>query len=262
MMRSLPVTAILVLCACTTAPTEQQAQKPAPAVQTSAGSSPLERARIHTELGVSYYESGRLAVALEELNEAIRADKTYAPAWNARALVHMELGEWGPAESDFKQALRVDPNNSDSKNNYGLFLCQRNRPKEGMRYFLEAVKNPLYNTPDVAYKNAGLCARQAGELQAAEQYFQRAVRINPSQPQSLYNLAELAYGRSDVQAAKGYLDRYMRVAPAPGPEQLWLGVQVERAFGDRNAMLAYGNQLRRRFPGSPETKAFLQSYVQ
>jgi type IV pilus assembly protein PilF len=131
-----------------------------------------------------------------------------------------------------------------------------------MRYFLEAVKNPLYNTPDVAYKNAGLCARQSGDVAAADEYFQRAVRINPSQPQALYNLADLAYARGDLPAAKGYLDRYMRVTPAPGPEQLYLGVQVERARGDRNAMLGYGNQLRRRFPGAPETKAFLQSYAQ
>ncbi len=53
----------------------------------SSASSALERAKIHTELGVNYYEAGNLGVALEELNEALSADKSYAPAWNARALV-------------------------------------------------------------------------------------------------------------------------------------------------------------------------------
>ena len=218
----------------------------------------LERAKIHTELGVNYYESGNLGVALEELNEAISADKSYATAWNARALVYMELKEDKLAERDFKRALRLDPDSSEAKNNYGLFLCQRNRGREGIEYFLAAVKNPLYPTPDVAYKNAGLCARNMGDIKTAQEYFLRALRLNPNQPQSLYSMAELSFDSQRYPAAKGYLDRYMRAIPAPGPEELLLGARIERRLGDRTAMMSYGNQLRLRYPSAPETKAFLQ----
>jgi type IV pilus assembly protein PilF len=221
-----------------------------------------DRARIHTELAVNYYEAGKLGVALDELNEAIRIDKGYASAWGARALVYLDLQEYAKAESDFRQALRLDPNNSDTKNNYGLFLCERNRGKEGIRYFLEAIQNPLYQTPDVAYKNAGLCANKMGDLKAATEYFQRALRINPNQPQALYNLAGIAFSRDDYAGAKQYLDRYMRVVGSPGPEELWLGARIERRLGDRTAMMNYGNQLRRRYPSAPETKAFLEGRLQ
>jgi type IV pilus assembly protein PilF len=221
-----------------------------------------ERARIHTELGVSYYEAAKPAIALEELNESIRIDRSYSPAWGARALVYMDLGEDAKAEADFKQAMRVDPNDSDSKNNYGLFLCQRDRGKQGIRYFLEAIKNPLYQTPDVAYKNAGLCARNMGDLKAAEDYFQRALRANPNQPQALYSMADLNFARGDFIASKQHLDRYMRAVPTPGPEALWLGARLERRLGDRTAMLSYGNQLRLRFPSAPETKAFMEGRFQ
>jgi type IV pilus assembly protein PilF len=224
--------------------------------------SKLQRARVHTELGVSYYEAGKLAVALEELNEALSADRNYAPAWNARALVYMELKEDARAESDFKQALRADPDGSDAKNNYGLFLCQRNRPKEGIAYLLDAVKNPLYSTPDLAWKNAGLCARRAGDPAAAVNYFQRALQLNPGQPQALYSMADLSFAGGDAGAAKQYLDRYMRVVPAPGVEVLWLGARVEHRVGNRTAMMGYGNQLRRRFPEAPETKAFFDGRFQ
>lgn len=225
-------------------------------------SSARERAEIHTELGVSYYEAGKLAVALEELNEAIDIDRSYAPAWNARALVHMDLRENAQAESDFKQALRLDPGNSNAKNNYGLFLCQQGRGKEGIRQLLDAVKNPLYGTPDIAYKNAGLCAQQMGDTRSAEEYFQRALQLNPGQPQALFNLADMQFSRGDAAAAKGYLDRYMRVTPQAGPGELWLGARVEQALGDRTAMLNYGNQLRRRYPAAPETKAFMEGRFQ
>lgn len=221
-------------------------------------SSPLERAKIHTELGVSYFENGQLGVALEELSTAVSADKTYAPAYNALGLVYMELKEDDKAEKSFRQAIRLDSSSSEAKNNYGMFLCQRGREEEGIRQLLDALKNPLYPTPDVAYKNAGLCARKAGDKGAAAEYFQRALKLNPKQPQALYGMAEISYLRDDYAAAKGYITRYFAVAEPPGPEALWLAARVERKLGDRTALANYGMQLRRRYPSAPETKAFLE----
>jgi type IV pilus assembly protein PilF len=218
----------------------------------------LERAKIHTQLGVGYFEAGRPGVALQELNVAIEANRSYAPAYNARALVHMELKEDAKAESDFKQALKVDPDYSAAKNNYGLFLCQRGRGEEGIRYLMDALRNPLYETPDLAYKNAGLCARKMGKDQEAEQYFARALKINPDQPAAVYAMAEVRYAHGDLQAARDLMNRYMRLVPNAGAEELWLAARLERRLGDRTTMMNYGNQLRRRFPGAPETKAFLE----
>jgi type IV pilus assembly protein PilF len=220
--------------------------------------SPLERAKIHTELGVGYYENGQLGVALEELNTATAADKSYAPAFNALGLVYMELKEDDKAETNFKQAIKVDPANSEAMNNYGLFLCQRGRQKDGMRLFLDALKNPLYGTPDVAYKNAGLCARKAGDMTTAEEYLRKALKLNPRQPQASYTMAEISYVRDDWVDAKQYMTRYLAAVENPGPEALWLGARVERRLGDRNALANYGMQLRRRYPSSAQTKAFLE----
>ncbi|MCC7549173.1 MAG: type IV pilus biogenesis/stability protein PilW [Burkholderiales bacterium] len=242
---------VIALGACAATP---RSGAPGSSADVASGSA-RDRARIHTELGVTYYEAGKLAVALEELNEAISADRAYAPAWNARALVYMDLREDANAEADFKQALHVDPSNSQAKNNYGLFLCQRGRGQEGIRYFLDAVKNPLYATPDVAYKNAGLCARGMRDLPSAEEYFSRALQLNGRQPQALYSMADMRFARGDAQSAKGFMDRYMGAVSAPGPEALWLAARIERQMGDGNALAAYAAQLRRNFPGSPETRA-------
>jgi type IV pilus assembly protein PilF len=247
----------LVLTACSST-SQPKAAESAGTASDSDISRARERAKIHTQLGVGYYENGRVGVALEELNVAIQADRTYAPAYNARALVHMELKDYAKAESDFKQALRLDPNSSDAKNNYGMFLCQRGKGQEGIRYFLDALRNPLYETPEVAYKNAGLCARKMGNNQEAEEYFTRALKINPRQPQALYAMAEARNARGDLVAARDFLNRYMKAVESPGAEELWFGARLERRLGDRTAMMSYGNQLRLRFPGAPETKAFLE----
>ena len=257
MMRVALAALVFLVAACSSQKPDGGAERPASETRPNI-SSPLERAKIHTELGVSYFENGQLGVALEELSTAVSADKTYAPAYNALGLVYMELKEDDKAEKSFRQAIRLDSSSSETKNNYGMFLCQRGREEEGIRQLLEALKNPLYPTPDVAYKNAGLCARKAGDKGAAAEYFQRALKLNPKQPQALYGMAEISYLRDDYAVAKEYVVRYFAVAEPPGPEALWLAARVERKLGDRTALANYGMQLRRRYPSAPETKAFLE----
>jgi type IV pilus assembly protein PilF len=116
------------------------------------------------------------------------------------------------------------------------------------------LRNPLYATPDKSWVNAGFCARQAGDLAAAEDYFQKALKLRPSQPQALLQLGEMAYKRKSYPEAKSYLMRIQRDGE-PTAEFLWLSLRVERASGDRNAEASLGFQLRKNFPESREARA-------
>ena len=193
------------------------------------------RAELHTQLGAGYYELRNFAVALEELNEALRADPNHGPAYNMLGLVYMELKEDAAAEQNFDRALRINPLDSDANNNYGWFLCQRNRHAEGIKRFMEAVRNPLYQTPEKSYVNAGMCARMAGDETAAAQYFERALEVLPTQPQALFQLADLAYRRGDMHAAKQYLTRLARTGSQFNAEAMWLALRGARRLGDRDA---------------------------
>lgn len=252
------VTLVALAAGCTTTRSTKSVSDQETTAPENKDNRALERAKIHTQLGVSYFEAGRPGIALQELNTAIEASRSYAPAYHARALVQMELKQDAQAESDFKQAVRLDANYSEAKNHFGLFLCERGRGQEGLRYLLDALRNPLYESPDLAYKNAGWCAQKMGNTREAEQYFERALKVNPNQAAALYALADLRYTQGDLRSARELMNRYMKLVPNPGAEQLWLAARLERRFGDRTAMMSYGNQLRRRFPGAPETKAFLE----
>jgi type IV pilus assembly protein PilF len=214
------------------------------------------RARAHTELAAGYYELGNMAIALEEVKEAIRADSDYGPAYNVAGLIYAELKEDKLAHENFQQALRIDVLDSDANNNYGRFLCDRKREAEAIKYFLAALKNPLYANPDRSYVNAGLCTRRQGDVAGAEGYFLQALKVQPQQPQALYQLADIAYARGEFSRAKDYLMVLEKVA-ASGPEVLWLWLRVERQLGDRNAEASYAAQLRRSFPNSKEASALL-----
>jgi type IV pilus assembly protein PilF len=212
------------------------------------------RARIHTQLASGYYEIGNLGVALEEVKEALRADPSYGPAYNIAGLVYAQLKEDRLADQNFQRALSINPGDSDTLNNYGLFLCDRGRMDQGIKHFLGAVRNPFYATPERAYVNAGVCARRNGNLAGAEEYFQTALKVRPTQQQALYQLADMAYARGDLSTAKGYLGRLAQGGVITA-DVLWLGTRVERKLGDRNAEASYARQLRNRYPNSAEARA-------
>jgi type IV pilus assembly protein PilF len=254
MMRRLVLVALALLAGCAGTgrqePTAAYVQPPV--ADTDQGT----RARIHTELASGYFEIGNYGIALQEANEALKADSNYAPAYNVLGLVYMELRDDTAAEQSFQRALRLVPQDSDSNNNYGWFLCRRKREQESLKYFLAALRNPLYATPEKAWLNAGVCSRQLGDLAGAEDYFQRAVKLRPNQPQALFNLADMAYQGGRYSEAKSYLSQLQREV-TPNAEVLWLALRIERRLGDRNAEASYGFQLRKNFPDSRETRALV-----
>ena len=238
--------ATLAGCGSSTPRREELPQPQPQASQPAVPASPTERARVHTQLGASYYRIGQFDVALDELKEALDADPKYVPAHNSLGLVYMGLRQDDKAKASFERALRIDRNDSDANNNYGLFLCDRKFEKESVRYFLAAIGNALYKSPWEAYVNAGICTRRGGDEKTAEQYFQKALQLQPNDARALINLAQLYYQQSDLEKSSGALSRYMQIVQAPDASALWLGVRMERLLGDRNAMASYSSQLRSR----------------
>jgi type IV pilus assembly protein PilF len=212
-----------------------------------------DSAKVHTELAGLYYERAQMGVALGELDKALAADRNYAPAYNVRGLIHMALREDKDAEDDFQQSLRLDKTDSEAHNNYGWFLCQRGKEKESIPHFMAALKNPLYGTPERAYLNAGLCSRKAGNNKDAEEFFQRALTVQPGLPQALLGMAEVSFANGDYANAKKFFASYSEKIEDLTAEQLWLGVRIERKVGDRNSEASYAIQLRKRYPDAHET---------
>jgi type IV pilus assembly protein PilF len=214
------------------------------------------RARAHTDLGAAYYQQKQWEIALEEFTSASKIDPSFSSAFNGLGLVNAQLGKDGEAEADFRKSIQLEPTNSEAHNNYGSFLCARNRVDESIKEFYEAVKNPLYATPALAYTNAAICSIRKNNLTGAEKFLQQALQIDPLSQVAAYQLASLQFKRKDAVAAKKSLQNVL--LGQPGPEILWLAVQIERVVGAKDAEASYALQLRRKFPDSEQTK-LLQS---
>ncbi len=215
------------------------------------------RAEVHTALSAEYYSRGNYAVALSETRLALKEDSSYAPAHNMQALVYMELREDGPAREAFSKALALQPNNPETLNNFGWFLCLRDESKRGLELMLRAAGDTLYATPEKAWLSAGLCMRRIGRNAEAEEYLRRSVLIRPDMIGALYNLAMITYERGAMNDAETYLLRYMQLSSAPALDALVLGVKIARSKNDRGAEESFMQQLSRRFPDSAQYRELL-----
>lgn len=220
---------------------------------------PKYRAKIHTELAAAYFQAGNPKAALEETGIALAADPENVQAYSVQGLVHAQLKENAKAEADFQKALRIAPRNPDVNNNYGWFLCETGQPRQSIQYFLNALKDPLYETPDVAYANAGSCALKAGDLDGAQEYLLQSLRLaRTPAPTTRYQLANLFYLRGNLDEAKFYLNDAIKAMEPPSAEALWLGVRLERKLGNKAGEGSYASQLRSRYPTSKEYQLFLK----
>ena len=215
------------------------------------------RAKAHTELGSLYFQSGNLIVALEELTIAISINPNYAQAYSTRGLVLYHVNELASAEKDFARALSLDSKDPEINNNYGWFLCQTGKAKESIAYFQRAIGNPLYQTPETAYLNAGACYIKLGELAAAEDHVRKTLRFSRDNPQALFLLARINYQRGNYDAARENLRSVIRQTE-PDAATLWLLLRIEHRAGDAVAEGSLIAQLRRKFPDTPEYQEFLK----
>lgn len=250
------MTLSLWLPGCAQTPSSSSQNQPYDQQPIGRESGDVESARVHTELGAEYFRLKRFDVALEEFNTAIDRSPNYALAYNGLGLVYAALGEKSRAETAFKRAIQLQPGNSESHNNYGRFLCDQGQYDASQKEFLQAVKNPLYKTPQIALYNAGVCALRAQQKPQAEQYFFQALQIDPLAHASAYQLANLQFGRGEAQLALNTLQNSVNVAPTP--ESLFLAVRICRSLQLADDASYYSVQLHKLFPNANETKQLLK----
>lgn len=211
-----------------------------------------EAAIANMNLGAGYLRQGNMELAIERLQRALAQDPKLVQAHTTIALAYDLIGNLEEAESHFKRATELDSTDGAAANGYAAFLCTHgNRWAEARPYFRRAADDTKYGTPEVALTNAGVCARDAGELEAAEESFRAALMRNPRFADALLNMLELTYQRGEYLQARAFMQRYLDVRPATA-SVLLMCVNAERALNNAAGADRCAAQLRSGFPGAPE----------
>jgi type IV pilus assembly protein PilF len=246
MKRSSACLAIVVACAALAGPALAQ--------ERAASEDPdVTAARYNAQLGIEYLKANNDTAAPEKIEKALQQNSRDPAVHTAAALLYERLREPRKADSHYARALRLDSTNPQMQNNYAVFLCRSGQHAKGRKLFEQAATNPRYRMPEIAYANAGVCARSAKDLEAAEKNFRQALAVRPTLPDALLQMADLSFERGNALQARAFLQRYFQ-ATAETPDALWLGVRVERALGDTAAAGDYAARLRKSFPASEQAR--------
>lgn len=207
---------------------------------------------IHTQLAIEYAKVGRLALAQESAQRALKLDKEFVPAWLAQAVIHAALGQDDLARDDYLYALRLSPRHPDANNNYGQFLLERGQLEEAMPFFKMAGENPLYEFPQVAYFNLGQGSVRLNRPKDAEYYFVKALRFHSCYTPALKELTALALANKQAQLALSYFTRLKTCASELNATELEWGIQIAQAAGHTARAVEYNALLKSRFPDDGE----------
>lgn len=219
----------------------------------------VERAaEINLEIGIDYLRKNNLAQAKQKIDKSIEQNPRNSKAQITAGMLYDRLGQDDKAESHFAKGLALDPKNPEVQNNYGAYLCQKGKYERGEKLMLEAAGNPLYRTPEVAYLNAANCARNGGNMKAAEANLRKALAVRPKFSEALYQMADLQYKQTDYLSARGFLERYLEVGRTSAAT-LWLGVRIEQGLGNAAAAKNYAERLKLEYPRAAQTKELIES---
>ena len=158
--------------------------------------------------------------ALGLLQQAVQEDPNFAKAHSLMALVHDALYlEFDPTserralgDEAVNRALRLQPDLPETHLAYANHLYRGYRDYERARAELAIAKRGLPNNAELAYLEA-LMARRLGEFDEAVESFKEAIKLDPQNPQPIYDFAEtLSYTRQ-FSAAERVWDQLIHLIP-------------------------------------------------
>jgi Tfp pilus assembly protein PilF len=126
---------------------------------------------------------GRLGVKQEEFEQVMRsAAATFVQRHLANGIAALDERELGLAETEFRAALKLDPDSADAHSNLGLVHVMHRELEEAVKENREAVRLAP-NRADLL-RNFGLALYWSGKPAEAVEIFRRAVAMDPADSQS------------------------------------------------------------------------------
>lgn len=216
----------------------------------------------YLKLSIGYLEQGNLPNAKRHLKNAADIDSNNSEMFGIWGLIFAREGEPELAEENFNRSLRINPDNSQMRNNFAAFLFAEGRVEDAYDQLARVVKDTNYDQRPQAFENMGMAAIRLGRIEEGEQAFMRAIQLNPNQLRSALELASLNLERGDVLQARAYWRNYLTLIQfyrvGHSARSLLLGARLEMALKNEASALAYGELLESNFPESREYALFQQ----
>lgn len=213
----------------------------------------VSTAQANIELGASYFQAGRLDVALEEAQKALQKDSNSSDAYNLIGSIYLQSKDFDKAQQALNKALQLAPQNADAHNNFGLLLCEQSKTQEALLAFGKALAVPNYQKSAQTLINAGICLQKTNDYQAAEKYLVKALEIQPFLPLALYHLSISYMKDGKLDLAQSRIEAIHKQM-APNASTLAVLGTISQLRGNTPQAQQFFERIVRLFPQSPEAQ--------
>jgi type IV pilus assembly protein PilF len=244
---------LTVLSGCVTQSYENDSD--IPVVESDSSDNDMAMTRI--TLGLGYLNMGNTTQAKLNLEKAKRFSPNLSEVYTAFAHYYDVVGEPALATNAYEKALSISPNNPDTLNNYGVFLCRNEKYQASEKYTLKAIKIPTYLMVSQSYENLALCQLKADDFVKAEKYLTKSIQHSPNRASALLQMVRLQYAFTDYKSAQKYLQRYEKATRRFSPEALTLAYKVFEKQRNRRIAKNYAGMLLKMFPNSYQAKQYI-----
>lgn len=211
----------------------------------------------HIKLGLGYISENNLDSARFHLMKAAAIAPKDAGMLNGRGLLYQLEGEPELAEKSFQMALREDKNFTAARLNYATFLYNKERYKEAYDSYERASEDLNYDRRATTLYGLGLTAMKLGRTDRGIAAFTQAVMLQSDMAPPYLELADYYLTIKDYAMSRKSLTQFERLS-RPTARSLWIGIQIERVFGNQDKEASQALSLKNMYPYSKEYLEFKQ----
>jgi arylsulfatase A-like enzyme/Tfp pilus assembly protein PilF len=162
------------------------------------------------QLGTYLSEAGQPASAIELLREAVAAEPTL-DALNALGIAYARNGRARDALATFARSLEIDPGSAMTFENMGAVHLDAGRLADARHAFEQAIAANAESSQ--GHAGLAMVAIRQGDRKTAIARWERAVALQPSNFDALYDLSVQLAQDGQMAAAKRYMEQFVRTAP-------------------------------------------------
>jgi len=181
------------------------------AVLRRAVASGVTDSRVQAQLGEYLSDAGQVAEGIRILEPLAGTPAVNIDALNALGIAYARAARTEDARRVFERLLEVMPGSSGPLENLGVLALGQGDAAGARQYFDRA----LALSPDSsrAHAGSGAAAFERGDREAAYAAWARAVELDPNNADALFSLGVNLARDGRMDAARPYLDRFLRTAP-------------------------------------------------
>jgi len=176
---------------------------------------------VHYLLADALSDTGKPDEAVSHLEQAIKANPEFAPAYVNLGMIRLQQGRPDQAIDYYEHALRIDPKLGPAHNDLGFVLLQQGRTSEAVSHFQRAIE--LDPRSAQARYNLGVACDKLGNLPEAASHYEEAARLDPDFPDAHFSLATALTRQQRLSEAARELEEALRLKPDMVEAHFYMG---------------------------------------